>query len=97
MEQFNYHKLINLKKRFDKYDCAISQDILAVIDKHIILEKEKSKEKAAERHWNYLREKVKCEVCDVVLTRRSISSHKEKKHSGEVHEGFPPPLLFEKN
>ena len=47
MEQFNYHKLINLKKRFDKYDCAISQDILAVIDKHIILEKEKSKEKAA--------------------------------------------------
>ena len=86
MEQFNYHKLINLKKRFDKYDCDASKDILAVIDKHIILEKEKSKEKAAERHWNYLREKVKCEFCDVVLARRSLSLHKEKKHSGGVSE-----------
>ena len=27
MEQLNYHKLVNLKKRFAKYDCEISKDI----------------------------------------------------------------------
>lgn len=42
MEQLNYHKLVNLKKRFAKYDCEISKDILATIEKHLVIEREKS-------------------------------------------------------
>ena len=42
MEQLNYHKLVNLKKRFAKYDCEISKDILATIEKHLVIEKQKS-------------------------------------------------------
>ena len=41
-EKFNYHKLVNLRKRFDKYDCDISKEIVDVIDKHLVIEKDKS-------------------------------------------------------
>ena len=59
MEQFNYHKLLNLKKRFDKFDCAISKDIVAVIDKHLLLEKQKSKDKNLQRRSEYRDETFK--------------------------------------
>lgn len=59
MEQFNYHKLLNLKKRFDKFDCAISKDIVAVIDKHLLLEKQKSKDKNLQRRSEYRDENFK--------------------------------------
>jgi septum formation topological specificity factor MinE len=39
MEQFNYHKLVNLRKRLNKYDCECSKEIISVIDKYITIEK----------------------------------------------------------
>ena len=36
MEELNYHKLLNLKKRFDKYiDCPAKEEIVGVINKYI--------------------------------------------------------------
>ncbi len=43
-EKLNYHKLVNLRKRFDKYgDCDISKEIVAVIEKHLVLEKRRKR------------------------------------------------------
>ena len=50
MEQFNYHKLINLKKKLEKYNDIISAELIEVVDKHIILQKQISKHKDIERH-----------------------------------------------
>ena len=50
MEQFNYHKLINLKKKLEKYNDIISAELIEVVDKHIILQKQISKDKDIERH-----------------------------------------------
>ena len=55
-EKLNYHKLVNLRKRFDKYgDCDISNKeiVVAVIEKHLVLEKEKSKKKDIDRRLDY--------------------------------------------
>ena len=81
MEQFNYHKLVNLKKRFDKYDCHISKEILNVIKKHLIIEKEKSRKKDEERRSTYQYERIECDECGKSLLRKSLYVHKERLHS----------------
>ena len=75
MEQLNYHKLVNLKKRMLKYDCESGEKIMKVIDECLVLEKEISKQKANQRQDNYNQEKVKCEVCGKSLLRKSIYKH----------------------
>lgn len=72
MEQLNYHKLVNLKKRFAKYDCEISKDILATIEKHLVIEKQKSINKKSD----YQFDEVICEKCDKTLLRKSYYKHK---------------------
>ena len=66
MEQLNYHKLVNMKKRFEKYDCEIGKEFQALIEKHLILEKEKSRLKDLERRSDYQSDKVICERSNIV-------------------------------
>ena len=78
MDKLNYHKLINLRKRFDKYvDCDISDDIVSVIDKHIEIEKQKSRQRDLERRNEYQYECVRCEWCHKSLYRKSLYNHKK--------------------
>jgi hypothetical protein len=83
MEQLNLHKLVNLKKRFDKYDCEISKEIVAVIDKHLALEREKSRLKDEERRGEYQCKTVICEICNKTMLRQSIYKHMKTVHSDE--------------
>jgi len=73
MEQLNYRKLINLKKRFDKYDCDNSKEILAVIDRLIIKEDIIRKEKKV----MYQYDDVECETCGKTMLRANIYRHKK--------------------
>ena len=77
MEQLNYHKLLNMKKRFEKYDCEIGKEIQALIEKHLIVEKEKSRLKDLERRSDYQSDKVNCEKCGKCFYRKSIYKHKK--------------------
>ena len=78
MDKLNLKKLVNLKKRFEKYvDCNISNDIVSIIDKHIEIEKEKSKQKDMERRIDYQNESVICEWCSKFLCRKSLYNHKK--------------------
>ena len=77
MEQLNYHKLLNMKKRFEKYDCEIGKEFQALIEKHLILEKEKSRLKDLERRSEYHSIDVICEFCGKRLSRLSIYKHKK--------------------
>lgn len=80
MEQLNYHKLINLKKRFVKYDCDYSKKIMATIDECIIEAKEISKKKDTERRDAYQSEDVCCEFCGNTYPRGYIYRHERDKH-----------------
>lgn len=80
MEQLNYHKLINLKKRMAKYDCEYSKRILAVIDECTADAKKVSEAKDKERRFEYSCEKVECEHCGKEYTRDIIYKHKRDKH-----------------
>ena len=75
MAQFNYHKLVNLKKRYAPYDCDISKEIVAVIDKHLILEKQKREAKTIQTRTTYQDEKMTCEKCSKELKRKSYYKH----------------------
>jgi hypothetical protein len=80
MEQFNYHKLVNLRKRFDKYDCDASQEIVAVIDKHIEIAKKKSDEYRSKYRVEYNNSICKCDACGKEMLRSSINLHKKRLH-----------------
>ena len=75
--QLNLHKLINLKKRFAKYDCSeASTEILAVIDKHILLEKKTNqKTKDTERRMEYQSKMVCCEFCGAQLLNARVFTY----------------------
>jgi hypothetical protein len=78
MDKLNYHKLINLRKRFDKYvDCDIADDIVSVIDKHIEIEKKKSIQNDLERRSDYQNQLVVCGWCHKSLYRGSLYNHKK--------------------
>ena len=81
MEKLNYHKLVNLKKRFDKYDCEHSKKILAVIDECLQEEKKVSVRKAEDRRVEYIYEIVACETCGKQMQRASIYKH------NQIHTG----------
>jgi len=80
MEQFNYHKLVNLKKRLLKYDCEYSKKIMEVIDGCITDAKAVSKKKDEERRLEYNYENVDCEICGKEFTRGYIYKHKRDVH-----------------
>ena len=81
MEQLNLHKLVNLRKRFDKYDCEISKEIVSLIDKHLVLEREKSRLKDNERRGDYQSKTLICEICGKTMMRKSIYKHMKTVHS----------------
>jgi len=80
MEQLNYHKLINLKKRLVKYDCEYSKKIMATIDECIVSAKAVSNKHDRERRDNYQLEDVTCETCGNEYPRGYIYKHKRDKH-----------------
>jgi hypothetical protein len=94
MEQLNYHKLINLKKRINRGfnlnnpDCEYSKKIMAVInetllpvvDECIISAKAVSKERDEERRGAYNFEEVTCDVCGKEYQRGYIYKHKRDRH-----------------
>ena len=80
MEQLNYHKLINLRKRMIKYDCENSKKILDVINECIVIEKGISDKKDSERRSEYQFQDVVCDVCSKSLKRANIYKHKKTFH-----------------
>jgi hypothetical protein len=54
MEQFNKMKLVNLKKRLDKFDCEYSARIRAVIDECYAEECEKVDKALRKKKADYL-------------------------------------------
>jgi len=80
MEQLNYHKLINLKKRLVKYDCEYSKKIMTTIDECIIEAKAVSKKQDEERRSEYQFEDVTCEICGKDYQRGYIYKHKRDTH-----------------
>jgi septum formation topological specificity factor MinE len=80
MEQFNYHKLVNLRKRFNKYDCECSKEIISVIDKYITIEKKKSLDQKKDYQIEYQNEKVECYICKKLLLRKSLYTHMNRLH-----------------
>jgi hypothetical protein len=81
MEQLNYSKLLNLRKRFDKYDCKHSEEICALLDKQIAEEKAISKTKDNDRRLEYQCTMVWCDECNIELKRASLYIHrKTAKH-----------------
>ena len=81
MEQFNYHKLVNLRKRFNKYDCEHSKEIIYVIDRCIAIEKKKSLEQKKDYQLEYQNEKVECSICNKLLLRKSLYVHIKNQHT----------------
>ena len=77
MEQFNTHKLVNLRKRFDKYDCECAAELRAVIDKHMIIQKAVSEKKTQQKKDEYQSEKVECPYCDKEQFRHYLYKHKQ--------------------
>ena len=67
------HKLINQRKRFEKWDIAeeYKKEYLDLIDKHIALERQKSQNKKD----NYAVENVLCALCGKVFSRANIYVH----------------------
>jgi len=80
MEQLNYHKLINLKKRMAKYDCEYSKKIMAVVDECIVGAKEISSKRDKERRDAYQFEDITCEDCGKEYKRQFIYQHRKDKH-----------------
>jgi hypothetical protein len=80
MEELNYHKLINLKKRLVKYNCDYSKKIMATIDECIVNAKAVSKKKDEDRRLAYQFEDVTCEICGNVYPRGYFYKHRRDKH-----------------
>lgn len=94
MEQLNYHKLINLKKRINRDfnlnnpDCEYSKKIMAVInetllpvvDECVVIAKAVSKKRDEERRFEYQGEILTCETCGKDYPREYIYKHKRDKH-----------------
>jgi hypothetical protein len=77
MEQLNLHKLVNLKKRMTKYDCEIGAELMAVIDKHIELQRKVSDEKNKKRRDEYVFEEAYCDECGGDYPRSYIHKHRQ--------------------
>lgn len=77
MEQFNTHKLVNLRKRFDKYDCDCAAELRAVIDKHMVIQKAISEKKTQQKKDEYQYEKVDCPHCGKEQFRHYLYKHRQ--------------------
>ena len=82
MEFLNYHKLVNMKKRFEKYAPSESSIILCeAIKKAIEIEKIKSTQADKERRLEYQLNTVECPICGKEMKRASLYKHKQARHS----------------
>ena len=81
MNILNYHKLVNLKKRLELFNCEISKEFIALTDKHIAIQLEISKQKDKERRIEYQKEYnnklIKCDVCEKEMKIKSFYKHKK--------------------
>jgi hypothetical protein len=81
MNVLNYHKLVNLKKRLELFNCEISKEFIDLTDKHIASQLEISKQKDKERRIEYQKEYnnkiVKCDVCEKEMKMKSFYKHKK--------------------
>jgi hypothetical protein len=75
MQKFNYHKLVNLRKRFNKFDDEVSNEIRAVIDKHLLIQREISRAKDKKRREDYHSKQISCKMCGNTMRRDSIYVH----------------------
>ena len=78
MNILNYHKLVNLKKKLERFDCETSKELIQVINTQLVIQLENSKQKDKERRINYKQEMVKCEICEKEMIRNSFYKHKNK-------------------
>lgn len=75
--KLNYHKLVNLRKRFADFKCDATKEILAVIDKHIEIQKAVSADLKKKRQEHYMWEKIICPVCKKEFKRSYYHKHKK--------------------
>ena len=73
MNILNYHKLVNLKKRLELFDCEISKEFVALADKHIASQQEISNQKYQKEYNNKI---VKCDLCEKEMKIKSFYKHK---------------------
>jgi hypothetical protein len=77
MEQLNYHKLLNLQKRFSKYESSESSIIICnAIAQALEIEKAKSEKADKERRFAYQTSTVECPYCGNEFRRKSLYYHK---------------------
>lgn len=81
MEQLNKMKLVNLRKRMEKYDCEYSKRIIEVINECYEEECEKVdcnlRKKKAEYQLEYQWQDVVCEDCGLATKRSYIYEHRK--------------------
>jgi hypothetical protein len=78
MNIINYHKLVNLKKKIEKFqecECGTIKKLIDLMDEELIVHLAISKKKDKERRMNYKQEMVKCEFCEKEMFRNSIYKH----------------------
>jgi hypothetical protein len=76
-DELNCMKLINLRKRLEKYNCEYAEKILNAIDECYHKEKKRVLYIDASRRFNYKYEKVTCEFCGEECLRNNIYKHKK--------------------
>jgi len=76
MEELTYHKLLNLRKRFDKYSGETRDKIVSTIEACIAEEKARSDQRKTEKRTEYRNQKIVCEVCGKEMSRNNVYKHR---------------------
>jgi 5-methylcytosine-specific restriction endonuclease McrA len=95
MEKFNYHKLVNLRKRFNRFDDEVSNEIRAVIDKHLLIQREISRAKDKTRREEYHSKQISCKLCGNTMRRDSVYVH--FRDVCAIPEGHDPQEFIDLN
>jgi len=81
MEQLNKMKLVNLRKRMEKYDCEYSKRIIEVINECYEEECEKVELELRNKKAKYLTDygyrEITCEDCGLATQRSYIYEHRK--------------------
>lgn len=88
MEELTYHKLLNLRKRFDKYSGDTRDKIVLTIEACIVEEKAKSERKTTEKRTEYRNRKMVCEICGKEMSRNNIYKHR-RIHEHQAQNEIP--------
>ena len=63
MNILNYHKLVNLKKKLERFDCETSKELIQVINTQLVIQLENSKQKDKERRIFVRKPNYKTNTC----------------------------------